>query len=416
MTATVTPGSEKLPADAGTPYRAPLVAFLVANVVSICGTRVSAVAIPWFVLVTTGSPVKTGLVAMAEMLPLVLSKAIGGPVIDRIGPRRVSVTADAASTVVVAMVPLLHALHVLSLPALLVLVGVAGALRGPGDAAKGTLIPDIADAAQVPLERVTGLESTTERLAGFLAFGLAGGLIALVGAVNALWIDAASFAVCAVLIRIWVPRRHKAVAKQDSEDEGSYWQRLRLGWQFLRKDRLLMPLILMITVTNLLDAAIAAVLIPVWIRDHGYGPGHTGMVLTAFFITATVFALVAAAIGQRIQRRLAFTLSFPGLRCAAVPGARNGCAALGGSAGVCDRRYRRRLHQPDHRCAVHRAGPAGHARPGRLAGRFTRLGRRPARRRPRRRRRRRDRLGTGAAGRRRPLPPRDHQPPTDEAD
>ena len=46
-----------------TRYRAPLIAFLVANVVSICGTRVSAIAIPWFVLTTTGSPVKTGIVA-----------------------------------------------------------------------------------------------------------------------------------------------------------------------------------------------------------------------------------------------------------------------------------------------------------------------------------------------------------------
>ena len=65
-------------------YRAPLVAFLVANVVSICGTRVSAIAIPWFVLVTTGSPVKTGIVALAEMGPLVLVKAVGGPLIDRV--------------------------------------------------------------------------------------------------------------------------------------------------------------------------------------------------------------------------------------------------------------------------------------------------------------------------------------------
>jgi hypothetical protein len=75
--------------------RGPLVAFLVANVVSVCGTRVSAIAIPWFVLMTTGSPFKTGVVALAEMAPLVLSKAIGGPLIDRIGGRRMSVTADA---------------------------------------------------------------------------------------------------------------------------------------------------------------------------------------------------------------------------------------------------------------------------------------------------------------------------------
>ncbi|MEV6270345.1 MFS transporter [Kribbella sp. NPDC051936] len=285
--------------------RAPLAAFLVANVVSICGTRVSAIAIPWFVLITTGSPVKTGLVAMAEMAPLVVVKAMGGPLIDKVGARRVSVVADTASTAVVALVPLLHTLGFLHFPTLLVLVAIAGALRGPGDAAKATLIPDIARAAWVPLERVTGLESTTERLAGFFAYALAGGLITLVGAVNALWIDAASFGVCAVLITRWVPK----CATSPSKEQG-YGRQLLEGWTFLRTDRLLLPLVVMIAVTNLLDAATSTVLLPVWIKEHGYGPGHTSLILTSFGVTATLFALLASAIGDRIPRKLVFTVAF----------------------------------------------------------------------------------------------------------
>jgi MFS family permease len=310
MTTATPPSGPATPRTGGRAGRAPLIAFLVANVVSICGTRVSAIAIPWFVLVTTGSPLKTGLVALAEMAPLVLSKALGGPLIDRVGPRRISVTADTASAALVAAIPLLHAVHALSFPLLLVLVGIAGAFRGPGDAAKGTLIPDIAESAGVPLERVTGLESTTERLAGLIAFAVAGGLIALIGETNALLVDAASFAICAVLISVWGPRRHAAVAAEDAEAEGSYGQRLHEGWRFLSRDRLMMPLVLMISVTNLLDAAFAVVLLPVWIRDHGYGPAQTGLILTAFAITATAFALAAAAIGDRIPRRLAFILGF----------------------------------------------------------------------------------------------------------
>ncbi|WP_427888992.1 MFS transporter [Kribbella sp. GL6] len=284
----------------------PLIAFLVANVVSICGTRVSAIAIPWFVLITTGSPVKTGLVALAEMAPLVVVKAVGGPMIDKVGARRISVLADTASTGVVALVPLLHTLGLLHFPTLLALVAVAGALRGPGDSAKETLIPDIARAAKVPLERVTGLESTTERLAGFFAYALAGGLITLVGAVNALWIDAASFGICAVLIARWIPKQDR----QPVSNEEAYGRRLLEGWQFLRSDRLLLPLVVMIAVTNLLDAATSTVLLPVWIREHGYGPGHTSLILTSFGVTATAFALLASAIGDRIPRKLVFTLAF----------------------------------------------------------------------------------------------------------
>ncbi|MFF1821741.1 MFS transporter [Kribbella sp. NPDC058245] len=292
-----------------TPYRAPLVAYLIANVVSICGTRVSAIAIPWFVLISTGSPVKTGVVALAETAPLVISKVVGGPWIDRLGARQVSIVADVASTGVVALIPLLHTLHLLSFPVLLALVAVAGALRGPGDSAKGTMLPEIANAAKVPMERVTGLSSTTERLATFIAVAVAGGLITLVGEVNALWVDAASFGVCAALIYRWLPRR-RLQAEKARTDEPSYGQRLLDGWRFLRGDRLMMPLVLMSGVTNLLDAAVGAVFLPVWIKNHGLGPGHTSLVLTAFGVTATVCALLASAIGHRLPRKAVFIWAF----------------------------------------------------------------------------------------------------------
>lgn len=291
--------------------RVPLIAFLIANVVSISGTRVSAIAIPWLVLVTTGSAAKMGLVVVFEMTPLVLSKALGGPLIDRVGPRRVSMIADSASAVVVALIPILQLMDRLSFPLLLALVAIAGVFRGPGDAAKGVMVPDIAEAARVPIERVTGLESTTDRTAGFIAPAIAGVLIASVGTAQALLIDAASFAVCALLIGIWAPRK-KAAAEGEPDDEAdvSYLRRLRSGWDFLRQDKFLMALILMITVTNLLDIAYSAVLVPVWIRSQGYGPAEIGLLFSVFGLTATIGALLAAAIGDRVPRRLVFTIGF----------------------------------------------------------------------------------------------------------
>ena len=46
--------------------RTPLVGFLLADAISLCGTRVSMIAIPWLVLTTTGSAVQTGLVAFEQ--------------------------------------------------------------------------------------------------------------------------------------------------------------------------------------------------------------------------------------------------------------------------------------------------------------------------------------------------------------
>ncbi len=107
----------------------------------LCGTRVSMIAIPWLVLTTTGSASQTGLVAFAELLPLVVVQALAGPVIDRLGARRVAITGDLLSMVVVGLIPLLHLAGALSFPALLALVAVAGGLRGAGDGAKHAFVP-----------------------------------------------------------------------------------------------------------------------------------------------------------------------------------------------------------------------------------------------------------------------------------
>lgn len=289
--------------------RTPLWAFLAANVVSISGTRVSAIAIPWLVLTTTGSATKTGLVVVFEMTPLVITKALGGPIIDRIGPRRVSVVADLASAVLVGLVPLLHVLGLLSFPALLGLVALAGAARGPSDAAKGTLVPDIAEQARVPIERVTGLESSTDRTATIIGPAVAGVIIALVGAANALVIDAASFAVCAMLIGLWGPARHLDETDDDAPPE-TYRRQLRSGWDFLVHEPLMRSITAMIFATNLLDMAFMSVLLPVWIMDHGYGTTQIGLIGSVFGVTATIGALLAAALGERLPRRITYLVAF----------------------------------------------------------------------------------------------------------
>ncbi|MBO0846618.1 MAG: MFS transporter, partial [Nocardioides sp.] len=124
-----------------TQRRLPLYGWLTAEAISLLGTRVSMIAIPWLVLTTTGSATRTGLVAFAEITPMVLMKAFGGPLVDRVGPRRMAITADTLSFLVVGLIPVLHHSGALGFPVLLTLVAVAGALRGPGDAAGTALLP-----------------------------------------------------------------------------------------------------------------------------------------------------------------------------------------------------------------------------------------------------------------------------------
>ncbi|WP_189707563.1 MFS transporter [Streptomyces anandii] len=305
----------------------PLYGVLAAMAVSLTGTRVSAVALPWFVLVTTGSATQTGLVAFCEMTPYVLVKAFTGPVVDRIGPRAVSWTTDLASAAAAAAVPLCHALHVLSLPLLLVLVALIGAARGPGDLAKEVMVPEAAERGRVPLERATGLSGVTERLASTVGPAAGGSLVALLGPLPGLVVNAGCFALGSLIIGLTLPRGmgHAAEEPTVREDAGSaagegggvgYWRRFGEGFTFLRGEPLLLTVIVMVGVTNLLDAAFTTVLMPVWAKESGNGPAALGLMGSAAGAAAVCGSLVAALTGHRLPRRLVF---FSGFLLAGAP-------------------------------------------------------------------------------------------------
>lgn len=90
------------------PQRLPVVGLLTAQAISDIGNRITALAIPWFVFVTTGSAVKTGVIAFAGLVPVIISAILGGALVDRVGNKRMSVIADVMSGITVAVVPLLY--------------------------------------------------------------------------------------------------------------------------------------------------------------------------------------------------------------------------------------------------------------------------------------------------------------------
>ncbi|MGW2148095.1 MFS transporter [Nonomuraea bangladeshensis] len=296
---------------AATALPRPLAGVLAAVAVSLTGTRVSAIAVPWFVLVTTGSPVWTGVVAFAEMAPYVVVKLMAGPLLDRIGPRRVSLAGDVVSAGAAGAIALLHALSLLPLGVLAGLVAVIGAARGPGDLAKSIMVPEAAGRGRVPLERATGLMGAVERLAQLVGPVAGGATVAAVGAPAGLAVSAACFGLGSVVVAWALPRGmgHRAPASPDRED-GGYWRRFGQGWAFLRGQPLLLVLIATVAVTNLLDAAYAQVLGPVWAEGSGHGPAVWGLSRGFMGLTAIGGGLVAAGLAHRLRRRPVFFAAF----------------------------------------------------------------------------------------------------------
>lgn len=293
----------------GLRQRRGLVGLLAAWGVSTLGTRMSLLALPWFVLTTTGSPTLTGLVATVELAPYVTVQALGGPAVDRIGVWRTSIAGDVGAGVLFALIPVLHLVHLLVIPELLICVAVAGGLRGAGDAAREVLLPGVGQLAQTPLERSAGLFDGVNRGAGLVGAPLAGVLIGVTNAVNVLALDAGSFVVSAVLVAALVPRSAQPEHPADVEPQ-SYIASLREGFGFLRGDRLLLGIGAMVLITNLLDQASGAVLTPVWARQVAHSAVALGLVSAAFGVGALTGNVLTTWLGPRLPRRWTYAVGF----------------------------------------------------------------------------------------------------------
>lgn len=214
----------------------PILALLSANAVSMTGDAMANVAIPWFVLATTGSAAKTGLTFAAAGLGSVLSGFFGGPLVDRLGPKTSSVLTDLGSGATIALVPLLYALNLLTFWLLLILVFSGAFVDAPGYAARQSLIPRLTDVARMPKERANSALQAMGQLSNFAGPPLAGVLIATIGATGVLWINASSFAVSAAAITLGVPASRRRAAPGTTSTRG-YVADLKEGWGFIRRDR-----------------------------------------------------------------------------------------------------------------------------------------------------------------------------------
>src|SRR5215216_6517473 len=285
----------------------PILSLFTANAISLVGNMLSAIAIPWFVLQTTGSATQTGITGFFTVLPVVLAGLFGGTLVDRLGYKRTSIIADIASGITTALIPLLYFTVGLEFWQLMVLVFLGALLDAPGSTARSALVPELAEMAHMPIERATSLIHIIERGARLIGAPLGGLLIALMGTENVLWLDAASFFISAGIVAVTI-KAHQPVEHAEREPGGTYFDELRAGLRFIYSDKLVLAIVLMVMVTNFLDAVFGGVVQPVFVKQV-YGQAlDLGLLIAANGGGAVIGALLFSAVGFRLPRHTVFVV------------------------------------------------------------------------------------------------------------
>lgn len=293
--------------------RLPLYALLTANSISLVGSQFTIVALPWFVLITTGSAAKTGLTGFSVALPYFLVGIFGGALIDRVGYRNISVIADLVSGCAIAAIPFLYHTVGLAFWELMILVFFSSFLNIPGLSARRSMLPDIADGARIRLERVNAAFEGVQPVSAFLGPPVAGLAIVWLGASNVLWVDAATFAISAVLVFVGVP---VIAAATQPATRRRYVDELLEGIRFLRGERLLLLMAVSLAASNFLVSPLFGVVLPVFVRNTFQSARDLGFILSAFGAGQIAGTFAYGVMGDRFSRRVIWLLGFCGV---AVP-------------------------------------------------------------------------------------------------
>jgi MFS family permease len=277
-------------------------ALVASETISMAGSQMTWLVLPWFVLTTTGSPTRMSLVVAAEMAPVAIFGLASGAVTMRIGSRRTFLVCDGARALTLASIPTLHALGALSFGALLAIVFATGVFMVPAATAQRVVLPELVGEDEARVGQAMSLLQTAQAVAGIAGPALGGILITVLGAANVLYFDAASYALSFTLIAFFVFPRHTAPA--GDEPSG-----VLDGLRFLLRDRLLRVWMLSITGMNVVWSALSVAFPVLVLRRYGEHPEILGWIFGAFGVGAVIGAVGSYRIIGRADRVLLASLA-----------------------------------------------------------------------------------------------------------
>jgi MFS family permease len=270
-----------------------------AATVSLMGSQVSQIAIPFIAAVVLRAPAfEVALLGTIEMLPFILLTLPAGAWLDRVRRRPVLIAGDLGRAAVLVTIPIAYALGVLTIWQLYAVGFVAGTLTVFFDVADQSYLPVLLDTDDL-VEGNAKLQISASA-AQILGPGLGGGLIGLVAAPFAVVIDAASFVASGGLISLI--RKHEPKPERKVGLDGSRTSlrhEIAEGLRYVTRNRYL-RMIAGSTATSNLGSSLAFSIFPVFAYvELGLSPAVVGTAFGLGGLGVLAGAVLAAPLARR---------------------------------------------------------------------------------------------------------------------
>jgi MFS family permease len=306
--------------------------FWIGETTSRVGTSVTTIVMPLIaVTVLRSSAFTTSALTAAAWLPWLVLGLAAGPIVDRLGKRRLMIGCDVVSALLFASVPVANAAGLLSAGQLLVVAFGAGCVSVLFTTAYSAFIIDL---VSDPADRAmaNGMLQGSASAAQVSGPGLGGLLAGAFGAVAALLADSVSFLISAIcLLAVRTPG-----SAPPATDRGPLRTEIADGVRFLSRDPLLRPLVLYGGTANLALTGYQALLVVFLVRVVGLGAGSVGLVMAMISLGGVLGAFVGNPLARWLGSGRALLITKAGATpCAlliplAAHGWREALVVLGG--------------------------------------------------------------------------------------
>ncbi|MDQ1438034.1 MAG: hypothetical protein QOK43_1663 [Acidimicrobiaceae bacterium] len=308
----------------------------VGQTISQVGSQVTLVALPLLAITTLkATTFQVGLLAGFETVPFLLVGLPAGVWVDRWRRRPVLIATDAGRGLVLATIPLAHALGGLHMAQLYAVALGTGVLTVFFDVAYQSYVPELVASADL-VDANSRLEMSHSG-AQLVGPGVGGVLVQAVRAANAVLVDAASFAVSAVVLlgvrsvedepREAQARAHgHAQAEPEPAQVRSLFASVREGLDYVLRHPLLARIAACTATFNFFSAMAMAVFLYYAVRRLGISPATIGLLFSAGGLGFLVGAWLTGPFGRRFGVGAALTFGAVGQGCAflLVPAAPTG--------------------------------------------------------------------------------------------
>ncbi|MDF2820467.1 MAG: transporter [Clostridiales bacterium] len=278
---------------------------ILANIINRFGDSIDAIAFTWLVYDITNSAAWSAIIFGFNKVPTIFLQPFAGALVENMNKKRIMIITDIIRGICVGIVALTLILGVLNPWILLATTIIISSVEAFGNPAGTAVLPKILKKEYYNFGM--SLSSTVARVVELAGLAAAGGIIALYGTKTAIFIDAITFGLSALIISFINTKEEKNQYKKINFKE--YSETLKGGFIYVKKKKIILNFVLLAMVTNGLLVPINSLQAPLVKDILRQGEYMLSVISLALVIGMGIGSAVYPYIARIIKTRMIVLLS-----------------------------------------------------------------------------------------------------------